>query len=277
MYFIYFCRIKMKNNSYRFVMTKEERHEIIMEALIKHGSVLVSDLVSMLNVSAVTVRKDLTELEKSDKLYRSHGKAVLVNPYINNRSVNEKEKLATDEKHAIGREAARLITRNDSICIASGTTVHALARNIVPIHKLTVVSASLPVSNILSQHENIDIYQLGGMLRHSSLSVVGEYASRILDQCSFSKLYLGVDGIDVDYGITTTEIREATLNQKMIAAAQKTIVLADSSKFGRRGFAKIADIDAVDIIITDAGVSPKVIKKLEDLGIELIIAGDAML
>ena len=277
MYFIYFCRIKMKNNSYRFVMTKEERHEIIMEALIKHGSVLVSDLVSMLNVSAVTVRKDLTELEKSDKLYRSHGKAVLVNPYINNRSVNEKEKLATDEKHAIGREAARLITRNDSICIASGTTVHALARNIVPIHKLTVVSASLPVSNILSQHENIDIYQLGGMLRHSSLSVVGEYASRILDQCSFSKLYLGVDGIDVDYGITTTEIREATLNQKMMAAAQKTIVLADSSKFGRRGFAKIADIDAVDIIITDAGVSPKVIKKLEDLGIELIIAGDAML
>ena len=277
MSFIYFCRIKMKINSYRFVMTKEERHEIIMEALIKHGSVLVSDLVSMLNVSAVTVRKDLTELEKSDKLYRSHGKAVLVNPYINNRSVNEKEKLATDEKHAIGREAARLITRNDSICIASGTTVHALARNIVPIHKLTVVSASLPVSNILSQHENIDIYQLGGMLRHSSLSVVGEYASRILDQCSFSKLYLGVDGIDVDYGITTTEIREATLNQKMMAAAQKTIVLADSSKFGRRGFAKIADIDAVDIIITDAGVSPKVIKKLEDLGIELIIAGDAML
>ena len=258
-------------------MTKEERHEMIMEELIKHGSVLVSDLVSMLNVSAVTVRKDLTELEKSDKLYRSHGKAVLVNPYINNRSGNEKEKLATDEKHAIGREAARLITRNDSICIASGTTVHALARNIVPIHKLTVVSASLPVSNILSQHENIDIYQLGGMLRHSSLSVVGEYASRILDQCSFSKLYLGVDGIDVDYGITTTEIREATLNQKMMAAAQKTIVLADSSKFGRRGFAKIADIDAVDIIITDAGVSPKVIKKLEDLGIELIIAGDAML
>lgn len=253
-------------------MTKEERHEMIMEALIKHGSVLVSDLVTMLDVSAVTVRKDLTDLEKGDKLYRSHGKAVLVNPYINNRSVNEKEKLASDEKHAIGREAARLITRNDSICIASGTTVHALARNIVPIHKLTVVSASLPVSNILSAHENIDIYQLGGVLRHSSLSVVGEYASMILEKCSFSKLYLGVDGIDFDFGITTTEMREATLNQKMMAAAQKTIVLADSSKFGRRGFAKIADIDAVDVIITDAGIPPKVVKRIEDLGIELIIA-----
>ena len=253
-------------------MTKEERHEMIMEALIKHGSVQVSDLVSMLDVSAVTVRKDLTDLEKSDKLYRSHGKAVLVNPYINNRSVNEKERLSTDEKHAIGREAARLITRDDSIAIASGTTVHALARNIQSINKLTVVSASLAVSNILSQHENIDIIQLGGMLRHSSLSVVGEYAADILSQCSFSKLYLGVDGIDFEFGITTTDMREATLNQKMIAAAQKTIVLADSSKFGRRGFAKIADIDAVDIIITDAGISPKVVKRIEDLGIELIIA-----
>ena len=143
-------------------MTKEQRHELIMEELIKHGSVLVADLVRQLDVSAVTIRKDLTELEKSDKLYRNHGKAVLINPYINNRSVNEKEKFAADEKHAIGREAARLITRNDSICIASGTTVHALARNIVPIHKLTVVSASLPVSNILSAHDNIDIIQLGG-------------------------------------------------------------------------------------------------------------------
>jgi len=253
-------------------MTKEQRHEIIMEMLIKHGSVLVSDLVDQLEVSAVTVRKDLTELEKSDRLYRSHGRAVLINPYINNRSVSEKEKLATDEKHAIGREAARLITRDDSVCIASGTTVHALARNIQPVHKLTVVSASLPVSNILSQHDNIDIIQLGGMLRHSSLSVVGEFSARLLAECSFSKVYLGVDGIDFDYGITTTEMREATLNQKMIEAAQKTIVLADSSKFGRRGFARIADIDAVDIIITDAGVSPKVVKKVEDLGIELIIA-----
>ena len=138
-------------------MTKEQRHEIIMETLIRQGSVLVSDLVEMLEVSAVTVRKDLTELERGDRLYRSHGKAVLINPYINNRSVNEKEKLATDEKHAIGREAARLITRDDSIVIASGTTVHALARNIQPLHKLTVVSASLAVSNILTQHENIDI------------------------------------------------------------------------------------------------------------------------
>lgn len=73
-------------------MTKEERHSLIIDTLIKHESIMVSDLSSLLAVSAVTIRKDLTELEKENKLYRSHGKAILINPYINNRSVNEKEK-----------------------------------------------------------------------------------------------------------------------------------------------------------------------------------------
>ena len=253
-------------------MTKESRHNTIMELLMKHGSIQVSDLVNLLNVSSVTIRKDLTELEKQDKLYRSHGKAILINPYINNRAVSEKEKLATEEKRAIGRVAAQLINTDDSIIIASGSTVHALARSIVPLHRLTVVSASLPVSEILSQNESVDIIQLGGMLRHSSLSVVGQYSESILKDCSFSKLYMGVDGIDFEYGITTTDIREAELNQKMMQAAQKTIVLADSSKFGRRGFAKIANMEDVDIIITDAGVSPKDVMALEERGIDLIIA-----
>lgn len=253
-------------------MTKESRHNTIMELLMKHGSIQVSDLVNLLNVSSVTIRKDLTELEKQDKLYRSHGKAILINPYINNRAVSEKEKLATEEKRAIGRVAAQFINTDDSIIIASGSTVHALARSIVPLHRLTVVSASLPVSEILSQNESVDIIQLGGMLRHSSLSVVGQYSKSILEDCSFSKLYMGVDGIDFEYGITTTDLREAELNQKMMQAAQKIIVLADSSKFGRRGFAKIANMEDVDIIITDAGVSPKDVMALEERGIDLIIA-----
>jgi len=253
-------------------MTKEQRHNSIMEMLMKQGQVQVTDLATLLNVSPVTVRKDLTELEKQDRLYRSHGKAVLINPYINNRSVNEKEKLATDEKHAIGRAGAALITRDDSIVIASGTTVHALARCIQPIHRLTVVTASLPVTTILAQCENIDIVQLGGMVRHSSLSVVGDYSEQILAQCSFSKLYMGVDGIDWEHGITTTSMREAALNRHMMAAAHKTIVLADSSKFGRRGFAKIADIDAVDIIITDNRITPQDKQQIQDRGIDLIIA-----
>ena len=253
-------------------MTKEERQELILETLIKHESVQVSDLSTLLEVSAVTVRKDLTELEKENKLYRSHGKAILINPYINNRSVNEKEKLATEEKNEIGKAAAAMITKDDSIIIASGTTVHALARNIRPIHKLTVISASLQVSEILANNEAIEIIQLGGTLRHSSNSLVGKYAEGILSSFCCSKLFLGVDGIDLEFGITTTDVREADLNKEMMRYAQKCIVLADSSKFRRRGFSKIANLEDVDIIITDRGIPDSIARRIEEVGIELIIA-----
>ena len=258
-------------------MTKEERHALIMDMLIQQNSILVTDLSERLQVSSVTIRKDLTELERAKKLYRSHGRAILINPYINNRNVNVKEKLCIDEKRIIGKVAASMITHDDSILIASGTTVHALARSIEADHKLTVITASLQVSELLSGQENIDIIQLGGMLRHSSLSVVGNYAESILSNFFCSKLFLGVDGIDLDFGITTTDMREANLNQEMMSKAQKTIVLADSSKFGRRGFSKIADMDEIDLIITDTNVQPTVAKRIEEMGIDLIIASEAVL
>ncbi len=252
-------------------MTKEERHQLILDTLIKHESVQVSDLSTLLEVSAVTIRKDLTELENENKLYRSHGKAILINPYINNRSVNEKEKLATEEKNAIGKAAAEMITKDDSIIIASGTTVHALARNIKPIHKLTVVSASLQVSEILTANEAIDIIQLGGTLRHSSNSVVGKYAEQVLSNFCCSKLFLGVDGIDLEFGLTTTDVREAELNKEMMHTAQKTIVLADSSKFRRRGFSKIANVEDIDIIVTDSGIPDAIACQIEEMGVELVV------
>ena len=135
-----------------------------------------------------------------------------------------------------------------------------------------MVTASLQVSVILSQDESNDIIQLGGMLRHSSLSVVGQYSKSILENCSFSKLFIGVDGIDFNYGFTTTDMREAELNQQMMRAAQKVIVLADSTKFGRRGFAKIGNIEDIDMIITDSGINPNVVKQIEEHGIEVIVA-----
>lgn len=253
-------------------MTKEERQNSILDSLLKQGSVQVSDLADKLDVSSVTIRKDLTELEREGRLYRSHGKAILINPFTNNRSVNEKEKLNTEEKRLIGMEAARLITPDDSIILASGTTIHAFAGQIKPQGKLTVVTAALQATQTLTANDNIDVIQLGGIVRHSSLSVVGKYSEQLLEGCSFSKLFLGVDGIDFDYGISTTDIREAELNRVMMHAAQKTIVLADSSKFGRRGFAKISNIEDVDMIITDSNVPEAARVQLEELGINLIIA-----
>lgn len=253
-------------------MLKKKRQSQIIDLLIKEEAMSVSELAEMLDVSSVTIRKDLNELEKANKLYRSHGRARIINPFTLNRSVSEKEKMFPEQKDAIGREASKLIDKDDSIIIASGTTVHALARNIKPLHRLTVVTASLQVSVILSQDESNDIIQLGGMLRHSSLSVVGQYSKSILENCSFSKLFIGVDGIDFNYGFTTTDMREAELNQQMMRAAQKVIVLADSSKFGKRGFAKIGNIEDIDMIITDTGVNPNVVKQIKEHGIEVIIA-----
>ena len=252
-------------------MTKEERHNLILETLMHHESVPVSSLAMLLDVSAVTIRKDLTELEASNKLYRSHGKAVLINPFINNRSINEKERLARTEKEMIGRYAAQMIFKDDSIIIASGSTVLAMANFLTPINKLTVISASLKVSELLGTRANINVIQLGGTLRHSSLSVVGKSAETTLADFSCSKLFIGVDGIDPDFGITTTDIREAELNKAMMRTAQKTIVLADSSKFRRRGFSKIANVTDVDTIITDSNIPAKTAKAIEDLGVELKI------
>ncbi len=253
-------------------MTKEERHNIIMNLLLQHDAMLVTELADKLNVSSVTIRKDLTELEKAKKLYRNHGRAILISPYTPNRSINEKEKYHTDEKQLIGYHGAQLIEPNDSIIIASGTTVHALARNIMPSSPLTVITSSMKVSEILSISDYTNIIQLGGTLRHSSLSVVGNNAEDFMNYFACSKLFIGVDGIDLDFGITTTDIQEASLNRAMMKAAQKTIVLADSSKFGRRGFSKISNMEEVDHIITDSNVSPYVAKRIEEMGIELTIA-----
>ncbi len=268
----FFKYISALNTIFKLIMTKEERQSIILELLIQHNSILVTDLATHLNVSSVTIRKDLTDLEREKKLYRNHGKAILIDPYIDNRNVSEKEKLYVEEKRLIGMKAASLIAPKDSILIASGTTMHALARSIVPVDELTVITASMEVSNILASEKNIYIIQLGGILRHSSLSVVGKYAENILADFSCSKLFIGVDGIDLDFGITTTNMMEASLNRVMMQTAQKTIVLADSSKFGRRGFSKISDMEDVDHIITDSRIPPSTALRLEEMGIELTIA-----
>lgn len=143
-------------------MTKEDRQNAILDQLLTQEFVLVSELATSLDVSLVTIRKDLTELEKAGKLYRSHGKAILINPFTNNRSVNEKEKLKSEEKQLIGAEAVKLLVKDDSIILASGTTIHALACNIHAESRLTIVSASLQATMTLASNDNIDIIQLGG-------------------------------------------------------------------------------------------------------------------
>ncbi len=252
-------------------MSLTERHEYIMDTLHRLGSIGVSALAEQLKVSEVTVRKDLTMLEDKKMLYRAHGSAILINPYINDRHVNEKEKHNAVEKRAIGIKAAELVTPNDSILIASGTTMLFFAREIKTEGHLTAITAAVNVASILSKDRNIDVIQLGGLVRNSSVSVIGAYAEKMLENFSCSKLYLGVDGFDLEYGLTTTNLMEANLNRVMIKSSQKTVVLADSTKFGRRGFSKICDVEEVDQVITDSRISAHTLACLRERGIEVTV------
>lgn len=248
-----------------------KRHQIILDKLDQEKHVEVLDLCHLLNVSAVTIRKDLKLLEEKGLLFRTHGGASLKNPYANDRPVVEKEKFYVTEKSAIANAAAATIVDNDSILIASGTSVQALAKAIDPEKRLMVVTASLNVAVQLTNNDNVDILQLGGYVRHSSSSVIGDHAAQILENMSCSKLFMGVDGIDLEYGLTTSNLEEARLNKKMMASTNKVIVLADSSKFGKRSFAKICTISQVDEIITDKDISPQLVKKLEKKGVSVHI------
>lgn len=248
-----------------------ERHRKIIALLHQQTSLSVSQLAHMLGVSEVTIRKDLTLLEQQQMLYRVHGSAILANPYIQERHVNDKEKLCSDQKRAIGAYAARLVEPRDTILIASGTTTLAMAREIREVEELTAITTSLSVATTLAENDECTVIQLGGVLRNSSFSVVGPFAEQMLRHFNCSKLFVGVDGIDLEFGLTTTNMLEATLNGAMMNAAQKVIVLADSSKFGRRGFSKICDLEAVDRIITDSGIQPLYLERLRERGIEVIV------
>ncbi len=253
------------------MLSLAERHSIILQRLQQQGNVKVLDLCRELDVSSVTIRKDLKLLEEKGLLFRNHGGAMQHNPYAIDRPVNEKEKINSDEKVRIAQAAAQLILPNDCILIASGTTVQFLAKHIVPPPHLTVLTASLNVAQILNTHPEIEVLQLGGVLRKSSSSVTGFYAEKILEDFSCSKLFLGVDGIDLEFGLSTTNTSEAHLNRKMIAAAQKTVVLADSSKFGKRGYGKICGLEEIDQVITDKAISPHQQQQLNEMGIEVTV------
>lgn len=252
-------------------MSLAERHQFILNQIQKEGHVHVVNLCKELDVSSVTIRKDLKLLEDKGLLFRTHGGATLNNPYTADRPVNEKQNLQLAEKIRIGEMAASLIQPNDSIIIASGTTVQAMARSIHPKESLTVITSALNVALELMRHPNIEILQLGGLIRKSSSSVTGTYAENALADFFCSKLFLGVDGIDLEFGLTTTSLTEAHLNRQMIAVSQKTIVLADSTKFGRRGFGKICALEDIDHIITDSGVSGHLVKTIESMGIQVTI------
>nr|WP_314896402.1 DeoR/GlpR family DNA-binding transcription regulator [uncultured Flavobacterium sp.] len=248
------------------------RQEDILKELNQKGYVNVVDLCEIHNVSTVTIRKDLNFLENEKLLHRTHGGASKQPIYAFERDVNDKEGLQVEQKKQIAKEALKYIDNNDYVILGSGSNIHYLSRIITGFQKLTVLTPSLRVSLELSKETKIDTIQLGGDVRNSSTSVVGPIAEATLSQFSCNKLFLGADGIHLDFGLSTSNSLEAHLNQAMIDVSEKIIVLADSTKMNIKGFGKICNLDKIDVLITDSGIDPEIKTKLEEIGIYVVVA-----
>lgn len=244
-----------------------KRHDRILQLLREQGHVSVSSLSDRLEVSEVTIRKDLQALEDRHLLHRTHGGAHLRSLHVLDRPLQEKAALQAEEKRRIGEAAARHVTDQDAILIGPGTTTVQLAHHLQPPPGLTIVTNALNVALEMGHLEGVEVLVLGGMLRHSTLSIVGPQAEEMLRDLACDHLFLGVGGIDLDYGLTTSNALEAALSQAMIHATRHVTVLADASKFGRRGFRRICGIDDVDGVITDSAVDAAVVDRLEEMGI----------
>jgi DeoR family transcriptional regulator of aga operon len=246
----------------------------ILEALKLHGQVSIKDLIEGLGVTGVTIRNDLAQLEKKKVLIRARGGAIQINHHdmFEDYPISHKQKKHHLEKIEIGKKAAELVEEYNTIIIDSGSTTYELAKNLKNFNNLTVITNALNIAVLLAEYNNINVIVPGGMLRKNSLSLVGILAEKIFKDYFCDKFFLGVDGFDIDFGVSTPNPEEAHLNQLMIGISKEVIVVADSSKFQKRGFAFIAPINKINTVVTDSGITSENRTRLENLGIKVIIA-----
>lgn len=249
-----------------------QRREQIMQLLLEQGSVQVTTLAPLLGVSVVTVRTDLAALESQGFASRNFGGASLVRTPPQEQSIRQKSIVNSSSKERIGAAAAHLVCDGDNIIVDSGTTTHSLAQHLRNMRVVTVMTNGLNVAWSLADADGVELMLTGGVLRKKSLSTQGAQAEGCLNAYTFDKLFLGVDGCDLQFGLTTNHEAEASLNHKMVQRAKKVVVLADSSKFGRISLHQIVELDRVHTVVTDAGISSEYREGLQRLGIELIIA-----
>lgn len=254
------------------MVTIGERRKYILDHIIRDGFVKVSKLAESLGVTQTTIRKDLNYLESQGVLQRAHGSALPPSQQVMDINLTAKKLINFEAKQKIAAKAATLINSDDSILLASGSTITLFAEVLKPKGRLNVVSISVNISAHLGDIPGITVMQVGGILYGNTLSVLGAEASSTIESIYCSKVFFGVDGLDLEYGITCGTGEEASITQKMMQSSQTSIVLCDSSKLGKRGFARICEIGDIDILITDSDMPVEARRRIENLGVKLIIA-----
>jgi DeoR family transcriptional regulator of aga operon len=252
-------------------MLSEERRREILELLQTEGRVLVRGLSKRFRTSLITIRKDLEFLHHQGQLERTHGGALpLRTGALRDRTLQEKERLHRQEKLRIAAAAVRMIRPGQVVILDSGTTTTAIARACRQFRSLTVITNATNIAQELAG-TSVEVLLTGGTLRKNSFSLVGPMAEESLRRLSADLLFLAVDGFDVRYGLTTPNLLEARVNRAMAEASRRTIVVCDSSKFGRRSLSLIMPVSAVHETITDRKITKPYLKALREADIEVTL------
>jgi len=248
-----------------------ERREQILQELMQKPFASVSDLAQTFQCSQMTIRRDLERLESEGMIERSHGGATASRRITLEFSMGEKADVRREEKRAIARSAAALVKPDERIIIDTGTTTLALARELRYRGHITVVTTSLAVVSSLLSADGIECMLLGGVVRDSTPDLYGPLLEDNLSHVHPDWAFIGCDGISVKGGLTTSDVRIARATSLMISGASKVVLLTDSTKAGKDSFMKFADLDDLDILITDTGMPEPMLEAVRNAGVDTIL------
>ncbi len=253
-------------------MLAVERRFKIMSTIQEKKIVSTSELAATLEVSEMTIRRDLNQLARDGLLKKTHGGAVARDIVTEGPSFAEKVTLYQEEKANIGRAAADLIEEGDIIALNTGTTTLQVARHIEKGMVLTIVTNSLNIAMLAAGNTDIRLIVTGGTLRERSFALVGSLANKALSEIRVNRVFLGINGVSIEHGITTADLLEASTDRALVEIAKEVNVVADHSKIGRVSLAPIVSLEFVERIITDSGISEADQKALEETGTQILIA-----
>jgi DeoR family transcriptional regulator, aga operon transcriptional repressor len=251
------------------IMRQQDRLGFILERLSQHNSVDVSDLAAELSVSQASVRRDLQLLESQQLLTRTHGGAV-ASGVLYELPMRYRGGQRHEAKRAIARVTAGLLEEEvTSVGLNGGSTTTEVARALASRSGLRVVTNALNIAAELAVRSNIELVVCGGSARSESYELVGPLAEMTLSNINLDVAIIGVDGVSVTAGLSTHHEVEAQTNRSLLRSAARVIVVADSSKIGRRGFARIAEITAATDLVTDAEARADDVAELERAGLKV--------
>src|SRR5215470_4076830 len=252
-------------------LLNEERRREIVEILARDGRVLVAEIARKFSTSEVTIRKDLDVLHSHGLVHRTHGGALPAGEgALEDPSLREKERLRRKEKLRIAECAAGLVNEGHVVILDSGTTTTAIGRALRSFRKLTIITNAVNIAAELAGSD-VEVILTGGTLRKNSFSLVGPIAEDTLRRLNADILFLGVDGFDVQYGLSTPNLLEAKVNRVMAEISKTVVAVCDSSKFGRRSLSHILPPERVQHVITDHGAPKFDLKALKKAGIEVTV------